>query len=141
MYNLIEYPENYADSSGSLHQFKRDESPMNNAGNPNNVASDNSTSFKCKTSLLGKATDADGNDSSLKNTKIVVPLKYLSNFFRSLEIINCKNHLELNWSDDSVIYGADTYAGGDSNNNRETTFQITSTNFMFQLLLYQLKTM
>ena len=80
MYNLIEYSDNYADSSGSLYQFKRDESPMNNAGNPNNVALDNSTSFKYKASLLGKADDADGNDRSLKNTKIVVPLKYLSNF-------------------------------------------------------------
>ena len=80
MYNLIEYSYNYADSSGSLYQFKRDESPMNNTGNPLNVALDNSTSFKYKASLLGKATDADGNDKSLKNTKVVVPLKYLSNF-------------------------------------------------------------
>ena len=77
MYNLIEYSDNYADSSGSLYQFKRDESPMNNAGNPNNVVLDNSTSFKYKASLLGKADNADGNDRSLKNTKIVVPLKYL----------------------------------------------------------------
>ena len=81
MYNLIEYSDNYADSSGSLYQFKRDKSPMNDAGNPNNVALDNSTSFKYKASLLGKATDADGNDKSLKNTKIVVPLIYLSDFF------------------------------------------------------------
>ena len=67
---------------------------MNYAGNPNNVALDNSASFKYKASLLGKATDADGNDRSLKNTKIVVPLKYLSNLFRSLELslINCKIH-------------------------------------------------
>ena len=50
---------------------------MNDAGNLNNVALDNSISFKYKASLLGKATDADGNDR-LKNTKIVVPLKYLS---------------------------------------------------------------
>ena len=78
-YNLIEYSDNYADTSGSLYQFKRDESPMNDAGNLNNVALDNSTSFKYKASLLGKATDADGNDRSLKNTKIVAPLKYLSN--------------------------------------------------------------
>ena len=94
MYNLIEYFYNYADSSGSLYQFKRDESPMNNAGNPNNIALDNSTSFKYKASLLGKATDADVNDRSLKNTKRVVPLKYLSNSFRSLEmpLINCKIH-------------------------------------------------
>ena len=129
MYNLIEYSDNYADSSGSLYQFKRDEFPMIGAGNPNNVALDNSASFKYKASLLGKATDADGNDRSLKNTKIDVPLKYLSNFLRSLEmsLINCKIHLELNWNNNCVMYGADTYAAGDNVNNRETTFQITST--------------
>ena len=64
-----------------------------------------------------------------KKTKTVVPLKYLSNFFRSLEfpLINCKTHLELNWNNNCVMHGADTYAGGDSANNREATFKITST--------------
>ena len=52
MYNLTEYSDNYADSSGSLYQFKRDESPMNDAGNCDNVALDNSTSFKYKARLL-----------------------------------------------------------------------------------------
>ena len=52
IYNLLEYSDKYADSSGSLYQFKRDESPMNDAGIPNNVALDNSTSFKYKESLL-----------------------------------------------------------------------------------------
>ena len=98
---------------------------MNDAGNPNNVALDNSTFFKYKASLLGKATDADGNDRSLKNTKIVVLLKYLSNFLWSLEmpLTNCKIYLELNWSNNCVMYGADTYAGGDNANNRETTYK------------------
>ena len=75
----------------------------------------NSSSFKYKTSLLGKLTDADRNDRSLKNTKIVVPLKYLSNFFRSLEmpLINCKIHLELNWNNNCVMYGADANVDGD----------------------------
>ena len=50
---------------------------MNNAENPNNVALDYSTSFTYKASLLGKAPHADGNGRSLKNAKIVVPLKYL----------------------------------------------------------------
>ena len=120
MYKLLEYTDNYADSFGSLYQFKRDESPMNDAKNLLNVALDNSTSFKHKASLLGKATD--GNDRSLKNTKIVVPLKYLSNFLRSREmpLINCKIHLELNWNNN-------TYASGDNANNRETTFKITRT--------------
>ena len=62
MYNLIEYSDNDADTSGSLYQFKRDESLVNNAENLLNVALDNSTSFKNKASLLGKATHADGND-------------------------------------------------------------------------------
>ena len=105
MYNLTEYSDNYAGSSGSLYQFKRDEFPMNDNNNLLNVALDNSTSFKYKASLLGKATDADGNDRSLKNAKIVVSLKYLSNFFRSLEmpLINCKIHLELNWNNNCVM--------------------------------------
>ena len=58
-----------------------------------------------------------------------------------MPLINCKIHLELNWNDNCVMYGADTYAGGNNNNNRETAFQITSTKLYFQLLLYQLKTM
>ena len=127
MYNLIEYSDNYSNSSGSLYQFKRDESPMNDAKNLLNVALNNSTSFKA--SLLGKANVVDGDDRSLKNAKIVVPLKYLSNFFRSLEmpLINYKIHLELNWNNNCVMYGADTYAGGDNANDRKTTFKITST--------------
>ena len=84
MYDLLEYSDNYADSPGSLYQFKRDEYPVNNAGNPINIDMHNSTSFKYKASLLGKKTDDDDDDDdrSLKNAKIVVPLKYLSNFLR-----------------------------------------------------------
>ena len=101
---------------------------MNNAGNPLNVALDNSKSDKYKESILGKATDHAGNDRSFKNAKIVVPLKYLSSFFWSQEmpLINCKIHLELNWNNNCVMYGTDTYAGGDNDNDSETTFQITS---------------
>ena len=44
-----------------------------------------------------------------------------------MALINCKIYLELNWNNNYVMYGADTYDGGDNVNNRETTFQITST--------------
>ena len=83
MYNLIEYSDNYVDSSGSLCQFKRDESPMNDAGNPLNVALDNSTSFKYKASLLRKADDDDddGNDRSLKKCKISSAFKIFIQYF------------------------------------------------------------
>ena len=50
MYNLIEYSNNYSDTSGSLWQFKRDEKSINN-GVPVNVNTTNSTSFKYKSSL------------------------------------------------------------------------------------------
>ena len=70
MYNLIEYSDNYSDTSGSLWQFKRDESPINNAGNPINVAVNNSSLFKYKSSLLGKPA-ADGNNRVLKTVKII----------------------------------------------------------------------
>ena len=46
MYNLIEYSDNYSDTSGGLWQFKRDESPITNDENPENVTIANSTSFK-----------------------------------------------------------------------------------------------
>ena len=50
---------------------------MNDAGNLLNVALHNLTSFRYKASLSERATDADGNDRSLKNAKIIVPLKYI----------------------------------------------------------------
>ena len=51
MYNLIEYSDNYADSSGSLYQFKRDEQNMSH-GNPAHVTTDHSSSFKYKSSFF-----------------------------------------------------------------------------------------
>ena len=50
----------------------------------------------------------NNTNSSVRNTKKVVPLKYLSNFWRSLEIpfINCKIHLELNWIEDFILSSA-----------------------------------
>ena len=71
MYNLIEYSDNYSDTSGSLWNFKRDEI-TNNA----NVTNDNNApSFKYKSNLIG-----DAGDNRRKNGVIAVRLKYLSNF-------------------------------------------------------------
>ena len=109
MYNLIEYSDNYSDTSGRLWQFKRDEVSNNNA----DLTIDNSQSFKYKAALVGKTANAVNNtNSSVKNTKIVVPLKHLSNFWRSLEmpLINCKIHLELNWIEDCLLSSAEDSA-------------------------------
>ena len=66
-----------------------------------------------------------------KDVKIVVSLKYLSNFWRSLEmpLINSESHFELNWSKYCVM---STIA--------DTAFKITP-NYTSRLLLYQIKTM
>ena len=95
MYNLIEYSDNYQDSSATLYQYKRDEPPKANA--INDLTTNNLSSFKYKISLLGNP-DVDGGIAKT-SVKVVLPLKYLSNFFRSLKmpLINCKIKLNLTW--------------------------------------------
>ena len=78
MYNLIEHSDIYSDTSGSLWQFERHEVPGNNN---TTLTIDNSQSFKYKAALLGKTANVVNNTNiSVKDSKIVVPLKYLSNF-------------------------------------------------------------
>ena len=76
MYNLIEYSDNYQDSSATLYQYKRDKPPEDDA--VAGLTADNSDSFKYKTKLLGNVTEVAGNVAGVRrlNVKIVVPLKY-----------------------------------------------------------------
>ena len=105
MYNLIEYSDNYQDSSATLYQYKRDEPPEDDGAA--DLTADNSSSFKYKIKLLGNIPqlDADAARAERLNIKVVVPLKYLSNFFRSLEmpLINCKIKLNLTWKKKEII--------------------------------------
>ena len=101
MHNLIEYSDNYQDSSATLYQYKQDEPPEDDA--IANLIADNSSSFKYKVSLLGDPV-LDGAVAKI-SVKVVVPLKYSINFFRSLEIplINCKIKLNLTWKKECVL--------------------------------------
>ena len=114
MYNLIEYSDNYSDTSGSLWQFKRDEI-ANNADVTND---NNAPSFKCKSSLIGNK----GDDEKKNQVKIAVPLKYLSNFWRLLEmpLINCKVELSLKLYERCLLTAATT-----------ATFKITNAKLYF----------
>ena len=100
MYNLIEHSDNYQDSSATLYQYKRDE-PQDDLAN--NLATNISSSLRYKVNLLGNPNIV-GNVAR-RNVKIVVRLKYLSNFFRSLEmpLINCKIKLNLAWKKECVL--------------------------------------
>ena len=106
MYNLIEYSDNYAKTSGSLWQYYRDE-PNDNLAN--------SESFKFKVKITGKTPAADKE----KDVEIMVPLKYLSNFWRTLEmpLINSEVNLILTWSSTCVV----------TNSAGAGTFEITDT--------------
>ena len=106
MYNLIEYSDNYAKTTGSLWQYSRDE-PDDNL--------EDSESFKSKIKITGKTP----NDDNEKDVEIMVPLKYLSNFWRTLEmiLINCEVNLILTWSSTCVI----------TNSTGAGTFEITDT--------------
>ena len=76
LYNLTEYSDNYSDMPENLWQFKRDEVTDKDA----DLTIDNSQSFKYKATLLEKTENAVNNrNSSVKDTKIVVSLKHLSN--------------------------------------------------------------
>ena len=79
MYNLIEYSDNYAKTTGSLWQYCKD-IPARNANNDIVVFAENNTtdSFKFKAKITGQT----GNNGT-KDGEIIVPLKYLSNFWRN----------------------------------------------------------
>ena len=81
MYNLIEYSDNYSKTSGSLWQYCKDIPAVNNAGNIVDFTATNTTdSFKFKTKITGQTN----NDGEINGVEIMVPLKYLSNFWRTL---------------------------------------------------------
>ena len=77
---MIEHSDYYSDTSGSLWQFKRNEVLANNA----DLSINNSESFKYRAALVGKTKDFANQKSSVKDIKIIVPLKHLSNFWKSL---------------------------------------------------------
>ena len=95
MYNLLEYSKNYRKTTGSFWNYYRDK-PNNNPLNSYNADPiTNSESFKYKTSITGKTSDENheknenteqGNTKVKRNLEIVVPLKYLSHFWRHLDI-------------------------------------------------------
>ena len=120
MYNLIEYSDNYSKTSASLWQYGKDIPAVNYNGDIVDFNGANATDlFNFKTKITGQ-TD---NNGRIDNVEIMVPLKYLSNFWRTLEmsLINCEVELILNWSANCVIIYTNV-------NNQVPTFTITETN-------------
>ena len=134
MYNLLEYSKNYKKTTGSLWDYYRDQ--------PSDPLSTNSESFKYKSNITGNTYNVDltitgdgdnpipnpnydANKAGKNETEVVIPLKYLSNFWRSLDIplINCEVEIILTWTKNCVL-AAMTVA---NNSPTGLKFQITDT--------------
>ena len=113
MYNLLECSKNYRKTIGSLYNYYRDE--LSDDNNPNNFPNTyvvNSITFKYKNKITGNtynvAEGADGLDANRvgkQDVELAIPLKYLGNFWRALNIplISCEVFLELKWNKNCII--------------------------------------
>ena len=126
MYNLIEYTDAYSKTTGILWQYYRDEPALDNNNNIVDfpVNNNTSTSFKFKQQITGQT-----ENGGTKDVEIMIPLKYLSNFWRALEmpLINWKISLPLKWSNGCFLV-ASTVA------NQKPEFKITDTKIYFPVI-------
>ena len=118
MYNLIKYSDNYAKTTGSLWQYCKD---IPARDNNNLIAEFTAGNTTDSLNFKAKITGQTGNDGT-KDVEIMVLLKYLSNFWRTLEIpsINREVNLILTWSSTCVLIATNIP-------NQNATFAITDT--------------
>ena len=107
MYNLLEYSKNYEKTSGSLLNYYRDESKDHDEGdgdNAINISIRGSKSFDYKTKIVGSLA---AGELEKDDVEIAIPLKYLGNFWRSLDmpLISCEITLVLSWYKECVLVG------------------------------------
>ena len=136
MYNLLEYSKNYRKTIGSLYNYYRDEL-SDGDNNYDNIKVVNSNTFNYKNKIIGNTYNvnagADGYDVNKNGTQeveLTIPLKYLGNFWRALNIplISCEVSLELKWNKNCVITSLEQRdIGGGNRDNAPTgaTLRIT----------------
>ena len=116
MYNLLEYSKNYKKTTGSLWNYYRDE--------PSDRLSSNSESSKYKTSIIANTNDSDddANKSGKNETEVVISLKHLSNFWKTLNmpLINCEIESILTWSKNCALDDMTVRDAGDNNDSPAT---------------------
>ena len=107
MYNLLEYSKNYEKTSGSLFNYYRDEPKEHTIDAGNNaihISIRNSNSFDYKTKIVGSLA---AGELEKDDAEIAIPLKYLGDFWRSLDtpLINYEITLILSWYKECVLVG------------------------------------
>ena len=120
MYNVIEYSDNYSKTSGWLWQYCKDIPAVDDDGD---IVDFNGATATDSFNFMAKITGQIDDDRKINNVEIMVPLKYLSNFWRTLEmsLINCEFNLLLTQSTNCVILYSNVA-------NQIPTFTITETN-------------
>ena len=126
MYNLLEYSKNYRKTIGLLYNYYRDElSDDADDNNFDNIKVVNSNTFKYKNKIIGNtynvnADSYDVNKNGTQEVELAIPLKYLGNFWRALNIplISCEVSLELKWGKNCIITSLERrdIGGGNRNN-------------------------
>ena len=113
MYNSLEYSKNHRKTIGSLYNYYRDElSDDAHDNNFDNIKVVNSNTFKYKNKITGNTYNVNAgaqgynvNKNGMHEVELAIPLKYLGNFWRALNIplISCEVSLELKWDKNCVI--------------------------------------
>ena len=142
MHNLLEYRKNYRKTKGSLYNYYRDElSDDADYNNFDNIKVVNSNTFKYKNKITGNTYDVDAripnpdgagqidnpisnvNKNGTQEVELAIPLKYLGNFWRALNIplISCEVSLELKWDKNCVITSLEQRDIGGGNRDNSPT--------------------
>ena len=137
MHNLLKYSKNYRKTIGSLYNYYRDELTNDDNDNFADINVVNSEEFKYKNKITGNTYDvnagANGYDvykNGTQKIELAIPLKYLGNFWRALNIplISCEVSLELKWDKNCIITSLEQRdIGGGNRDNAPTgsTLSIT----------------
>ena len=130
MYNLLEYSKNYRKTIGSLYNYYRDELSDDADNNQfNNIKLVNSNTFNYKNKIIDNT-----NNAGTKDIELAIPVEYLGNFWRALNIllISCEVSLELKWDKNCVIASLEQRAIAGANpparDNAPTGATLTITN-------------
>ena len=131
MYNLLEYSKNYRKTIGSLYNYYRDElSDDADDNNFDNIKVVNSNTFKYKNKITGNTYNVDAgaqgydvNKNGTQEVELAIPLKYLRNFWRALNIplISCEVSLELKWDKNCIITSLEQRDIGEGNRDNAPT--------------------
>ena len=131
MYNLLEYSKNYRKTIGSLYNYYRDElSDDADDNNFDNIKVVNSNTFKYKNKITGNTYNVDAgaqaydvNKNGTQEVELTIPLKYLGNFWRALNVplISCEVSLELKWDKNCIITTLEQRGIGGGNRDNAST--------------------